>query len=112
MAKLQVLLHQHELVALIDSGADPSFISQELARQLGLDREPLPHPVPVRALDGHLLATLTHQTRPVELLLADQHRERLRFHILDQPGLPLVLGFPWLQRHNPHIDWETEVVRG
>lgn len=44
------------------------------------------------------------------MLLADTHLERTWFDILNQPGLPLVLGFPWLCRHNPHIDWETGII--
>lgn len=98
------------MVPLIDSGADANLIGREMAHQLGVAWEKLPRAVPVRALDGHRLGTVTHQTTPVEVLLADEHWERAPFHILDQPGLSLVLGYPWLRRHNPHIDWKTGVI--
>lgn len=102
----------HTLATLIDSGADACIISEELAQQLGLGQIPLPHPVPVRGLDGHRLGTITHQTTQVPMLLSGNHHETIQFHILDQPDLPLILGFPWLRRHNPHIDWETGAVHG
>ena len=97
----------HTLASLVDSGADANIIGEDLALQLGLGRVPLPHPVPARALDGHCLGTVMHQTLPVPLLLSGNHHETIQFHILDHPGLQLILGYPWLRRHNPRIDWET-----
>ena len=28
-----------------------------------------------------------------------------RFHLIHAPQQPIILGHPWLKRHNPHIDW-------
>lgn len=100
----------HELAALVDSGADANIISGELVRQLGLRQEPLSSPAPATALDGHSLGTITHQTAPVPMLLSGNHHEVIQFHIIDHPDIPLILGFPWLQLHNPHIDWRGGVV--
>lgn len=61
-------------------------------------------------LFGPRLGTVSHQTTPVDLLLAGSHREQICLHILDQPGLPPVLDYPWLQRHNLHFNWETRVI--
>jgi len=92
------------LATFIDSDADDSFIDEDLVRQLGIQQVPLPCPVPVNALDGHLLGTVTHQTTPVRMLLSGNHHETIRFLILRSPQHPLILGHPWLRRHNPHID--------
>ena len=102
----------HTLATFIDSGADVSLIDEELARQLDLRKVPLPHPVPASALDGHLLGTVTHQTTPISMLLSGTHQETIQFHILRSPNLPLILGYPWLRRHNPHIDWSTGSIMG
>lgn len=32
------------------------------------------------------------------------------FLLLSSLWLPLVLGYPWLQRYNPHSDWSTGVI--
>ncbi|KAI3355849.1 hypothetical protein L3Q82_004229 [Scortum barcoo] len=63
-------------------------------------------------LDGHLLGTVTHQTEPIHMLLSGNHHETIQFHILHSPRLPLILGYPWLQRHNPHVDWLTGAILG
>lgn len=99
------------LATLIDSGSDASIIDGGVARQLGLGREPLLQPVPARALDGHVLGTITHQTSPVHLMISGNHHETIQFHILDCLHPPLILGYPWLRLHNPHIDWSTGAIR-
>lgn len=100
----------HTLAIFIDSGADACIINEEVVLQLGIKRVPLPHPVPARALDGHILGTVTHQTSPVHLLLSGNHHETVQFHILSSSCLPLILGYPWLRLHNPHIDWATGAI--
>lgn len=100
------------LATFIDSGADVSFIDEELATQLGIDWVPLPQPLPANALDGHLLGTVTHQTTPVHMLLSSNHHETIQFHILESPQLSLILGHSWLHRHSPHIDWTTGAILG
>lgn len=102
----------HTLVTLIDSGADSCLVSKTVAKQLGLGQVPLSHPIPARALDGHEMGVITHQTAPVSMPLSGNHKETIQFHILNYPDLPLVLGFPWLRRHNPQIDWSTSSIRG
>ncbi|TKS65266.1 Retrotransposon-like protein 1 [Collichthys lucidus] len=102
----------HSLAVFIDSGANVSIINEELAQQLEIERVPLPQPVPANALDGHLLGTVTHQTVPVQMLLSGNHHETIMFHILDSLRIPLILEYPWLRRHNPHIDWATGAILG
>ena len=97
---------------LIDPGVDVSLNDEDLTVQLGIDQVPLPRPVPAKVLDGHLLGTVTHQTMPIHMLLSSSHHETIQFHILKSPYLPLILGYPWLRCHNPHIDWATGSIRG
>ncbi|KAI3361597.1 hypothetical protein L3Q82_013737 [Scortum barcoo] len=46
------------------------------------------------------------------MLLSGNHHETIQFHILHSPRLPLILGYPWLRRHNPHVDWLTGAILG
>ncbi|KAI3362598.1 hypothetical protein L3Q82_001690 [Scortum barcoo] len=111
----KLLLHSgsHTLATtFIDSGADVSLIDEELALQLGITRIPLSKAISASALDGHLLGTVTHQTEPIHMLLSGNHYETIQFHILHSPRLPLILGYPWLRRHNPHVDWLTGAILG
>ena len=104
--QVRLLLPQgsQTLATLIDSGSDANIIDNDLALQLGVGRIRLPVPVSANALDGHLLGTVTHQTVPIHMLLSGNHHETIQFHILSSPRHLLLLGFPWLRRHNPHID--------
>ena len=36
----------------------------------------------------------------------------MTFHLFDSAQHPLILGFLWLKRHNPHIDWRSGRVKG
>ena len=33
------------------------------------------------------------------------HTEKISFDLIDTPLFGAILGVPWLQLHNPHIDW-------
>ncbi|KAI3375644.1 hypothetical protein L3Q82_003959 [Scortum barcoo] len=87
-------------------------VTVQLALQLGITQIPLSKAISASALDGHLLGTVTHQTEPIHMLLSGNHHETIQFHILHSPRLPLILGYPWLRRHNPHVDWLTGAILG
>jgi len=111
-ARLLLTGNSQALAVFIDSGSDVSIIDEELALQLGIQRVRLPQPVPANALDGHLLGTVTHQTTPVHMIMSGNHHETIQFHVLRSPQIPLILGYPWLRRHNPNIDWTTGSILG
>lgn len=93
------------LSALIDSGAEDSFVDLELAKQLGLHLETLPDPMTAYALNGQRISKVIQQTQPVTLIISGNHRELIQLKVISAPATPLVLGYPWLRTHNPHIDW-------
>ena len=97
---------------LIDSGADESLMDWSLARQNQVKTVPLTHPVTASALDGRLLFRVTHCTEPIQVTLTDDHTEVMQFHLFDSAQHPLILGFPWLKKHNPHIDWRSGEIKG
>ncbi|KAK3560904.1 hypothetical protein QTP86_022882 [Hemibagrus guttatus] len=55
---------------------------------------------------------LTHQTELLDFKVGLFHRERLAFYVTSSPTNPVILGFPWLQQHDPQISWHKgELVR-
>jgi hypothetical protein len=40
----------------------------------------------------------------VELTI-NNHYEMIRLHYITIGNLPIIIGLPWLKRHNPNIDW-------
>ena len=98
--------------ALIDSGADENLMDVSLARQAGIPLVPLEHSLSPQAIDGHSLGTISYSTEPLMLTLSGNHTESIRFYVLHAPTAPLVLGRPWLERHEPHISWASGQILG
>ena len=99
------------VTALVDSGADESIMDWSLALQLGLRPERLPSPISARALDGHVLGSVTSRTNPGHTLLPGGRRKTIQFMLLPTPNQPVILGHSWFCRHNPNIDWSTCSIR-
>lgn len=97
---------------LIDSGAEQNFIDSELAKQLYVTVESLPHALRVTALSGQRLPDITHITEPLTLTLSGNHSEEISFFVFHSTQTPLVLGHPWLQQHNPTINWQKGGITG
>ncbi|CAI9538790.1 unnamed protein product, partial [Staurois parvus] len=38
------------------------------------------------------------------------HRELACFQVISSPHYSVVLGYPWLQRHNPTFNWRTAEI--
>ncbi|MGL5565622.1 MAG: retropepsin-like aspartic protease, partial [Plesiomonas sp.] len=101
----------HPCRALVDSGAEGSFIDASLARELRIPVVDCPRPITVQALTGQVMPTVTQWTVPFKIITAGNHTEEIRLYLIESPLVPVVLGHPWLSRHNPHIDWQLNSVR-
>lgn len=97
--------HQFPVQAMIDSGAAGNFIDLSLAKKLKIPTHLLPHPQSVTALDGRPLepGKVTEATQSLKLTIA-KHQQEETFYLIDSPEYPVILGHPWLHRHNPHIN--------
>lgn len=83
-----------------------------LVSELGIPTQPLSTPMDVRALDGCSIGRVTHNTTPINLRVSGNHSESMWFMLIKSPQVPMVLGFSWLQRHNPLLDWTSGVIMG
>ncbi len=92
-------------LALIDSGAEGSFIDERWAMEQGIPLLDLNDTTTVFALDGRALSTVRRSTCPLSLTVSGNHRETISFFVFQSPYTPIVLGHPWLTQHNPQIDW-------
>uniref|UniRef100_A0A8K9V225 Gypsy retrotransposon integrase-like protein 1 n=1 Tax=Oncorhynchus mykiss TaxID=8022 RepID=A0A8K9V225_ONCMY len=100
--------------ALVDSGAAGNFMDRGLALKLGVPLVPIDSPFPVHSLDSRPLGSgmVRETTVPLDMVTQGNHRERISFFIIDSPAFPVVLGTPWLARHNPKILWKQGVLQG
>jgi hypothetical protein len=92
-------------VSLIDCGAAGfGFMDRAVARHIGVPLYNLPHRRNLLLADGKPADVLEHYT--VVPLEVGHHREHALFYITNLSKKdPTILGLPWLERHNPMIDW-------
>ncbi|KAI2657028.1 Transposon Tf2-6 polyprotein [Labeo rohita] len=98
--------------ALIDSGAAGNFIDKDFVKANQLPLLPCVSPVAVAALDGRPLGSgrIEHTTTDLTLRLEPGHQEIIHFFTITSPQSPLILGFPWLNHHEPTISWARGVI--
>ena len=111
--KVLIALEQHwiqyETRALIDSGCTVSCINEETVMKFNLEKKILEHAVPVRNADGTLNAagSITHVvTACLEFDLGrETHAETIQLAVMKLRCKDIFLGYDWLKKHNPAIDW-------
>jgi hypothetical protein len=100
-----------QVSTLVDSGATSSFIDQTFVVQHNIPVIKKSTPVPVEVIDGRTIASgsITHETTPLELCIG-KHTEKIVLNIISTPHHPIILGLPWLEAHNPIIDWRFRTL--
>jgi hypothetical protein len=94
--------------ALLDCGSTTNFISKRFSYKHQLKAATLQQQQAVRLPDG----SVQHTDRLIQsfsLYLNDRH---LREDFLELPiaNFDLILGMPWLKKHNPSIDWQQNTI--
>lgn len=100
----------HPIQALVDSGADESFIDSQFVSLNNIPTEKIHETKKVFAIDGRVLTTVTHRTVPMFLRVSGNHSEQISLYVIPSRSSPLILGLPWLRLHNPQIDWSTQTI--
>ncbi|RHW30551.1 hypothetical protein D1B31_23670 [Neobacillus notoginsengisoli] len=97
--------------ALLDCGANVIFVDKKWAMEQKLPLTPLRHPIPVFNVDGskNSAGNVTHS---VEVIIDyEGHRERVTAEVTDLGRNQIILGYTWLKKHNPEIDWSKGEVK-
>ena len=94
----------HQATCMVDSGASSQFIDLDFTLNLNLKLDLKPKPEDLVLADGlrSKVGQITH-TCTLKLMI-DQHLKDLRFHVTKLANWNLIVGKPWLRRHNPTID--------
>ncbi len=100
-----------QVSALVDSGITSSFIDQTFVAQHNVHVVKKSTPVLVEVINGKTIASgaITHETTPLELCIG-KHTENIVLNIISTPHHPIILGLPWLEAHNPIIDWRSRTL--
>ena len=96
---------------MLDSRANTTFIDKAVAERLGLTLEALANPIRIFNVDSsrNLAGDVTHTVNITVDFLG--HREELRTEVTNLGKNSLILGYTWLKKHNPSIDWEKGMVK-
>jgi len=97
--------------ALLDSRATGLVMSSEFTRKQGFKLKKLERLVHVRNVDG-----LLNKEGPIKHMVKvniyyQGHRERTEIDVIEGQKWTVILGMPWLARHNSKIDWRTREVK-
>jgi hypothetical protein len=92
--------------ALIDSGANVNFVSQICTKECSLDPTSF-QAIKVKLPDGKTLQT--YGSHKVTMKARDnagvEREEQEQFVAATLEQYDVILGMPWLRRHNPRVDW-------
>jgi hypothetical protein len=91
-------------LALLDSGAMGNFIHEHLVQELGLTCIPW-CPLPLMDVKGLKIGSLSFQVK-VDIRIGS-HEEQIILDVAPIGSHRLILGLPWLEAHDPTIQWST-----
>jgi transposase InsO family protein len=100
------------VAALLDSGADVSFISFGLAKKLNIPLVKLPEPIPLRLADGELTESIVFTTEPLSIMIAD-HQESLSFMVTsfgESDDFEIILGHNWFYHNKARVNFRKYEV--
>jgi hypothetical protein len=96
---------------LLDSGASGNFIDPGYAQDIHAEKKNLKKPIKVYNVDGtpNKQGTITQYVElDVEI---HKRKQRHRFYITGLGNHLVILGFTWLERMNPIIDWKKGTLK-
>ena len=108
--KLSGTLNGKSATILIDSGSSGNFVSKQFVSKHKLESRRLDSSSQhnVRLANG--IVETTNQCIIGQLMI-DDHHEQVELTVITLKGYDIVLGMPWLEIHNPEVNWSTGTIR-
>jgi len=98
-----------QLQALVDSGCTHTGIDEQLVKEEKIKTEPMDRSFEVFNADGTKNGEVTIFT-PLEVVI-NGHKERIDAAVIDLNGTDMFLGYDWLVKHNPEVDWNKGTIK-
>ncbi|KAL0182494.1 hypothetical protein M9458_021869, partial [Cirrhinus mrigala] len=102
------------VTALIDSGSAGNFISGILCRQLHLRTKITSKIYQIQPITGETTSpTRIHRKcEPINLQIGILHQEKIQLLVLEGANVDIILGRPWLVKHDPILSWGNgEIIK-
>jgi len=93
---------------MLDSGSAGNFISPEAVQRCGLKTQSRETPLSVTHIQGGKVGLVIEQVRCQ--VRKGTHSEIITFNVVPLGKHATIIGMPWLQVHNPYMDWERHKV--
>ena len=98
-----------QLQALVNSECTHTGINKQLVKEEKIKTE---------SIDGSFEVFNTDKTKNGEVtqfalleVKINGHKEQIDVVVMDLNGIDMFLGYDWLVKHNPEIDWSKEIMR-
>src|SRR3954471_6297466 len=102
------IINKHSAKVLIDSGSSGNFVREKFANSIQLSLQPKNIPYQVKLADKMTLDV--NQAAPRTELQIQDHCDTIDLDVLPLEGNDVILGKPWLRKHNPHINWRRNKI--
>jgi predicted aspartyl protease len=103
------LLTDHGIAkVLLDCGSTTNFISKRYVSKHRIAAASIANSQVVKLADG----SVHHTCKLVQHYILNINNRKLKEHLLVLPldNFDIILGMPWLKKHNPTIDWQTNTL--
>ena len=97
-----------EVKALVDSGCTHTGIDEQLVKDKKISTKPIDFSFEVFNADGTKNGEVT-KVAPLEIEI-DGHTEQLEAAVTDLDGTDMFLGYDWLVKHNPEVNWKNSTI--
>ena len=98
-----VLNKEHAGKSVVDSGASTLYLNEKTAQNMGLKITKI-KPRKVKVADKDTIMIDSYCS--FEAKIGDLPKETITAYTFPLGSIDLILGLPWLQKHNPHTDWK------
>src|SRR6202047_5296387 len=89
---------------IFDTGATTEYLGEEAAERAGAEIIRI-EPRKIRVADKQLVTC--NSVAKVEMKLGSLTPELITAYVLPMSKIDLILGLPWLRKHNPHVDFQN-----
>jgi Retroviral aspartyl protease len=96
--------------ALLDCGATDLFINRAFVQKKDIHMHTLQDLITVYNIDDTVNRGWSIMEEVTLIMSHQGHKERAVFEVCDLGKNNLIIGFTWLKKHNPEIDWRTREV--
>jgi len=98
-----------EVKALVDSGYIHTGIDKQLVKDKKIPTKPIDFSFEVFNIDGTKNGEVT-KVAPLEIEI-NRHTEQLKAVVTDLDGMDMFLGYDWLVKHNPEVNWKNGTIQ-